>query len=205
MFFKRTQSIRFWVIYILVQNSFFFLSFFFVFCFAFFQFFVVNHHSAPLPPFPPSSTTIKKLSTALKPSRSLVHKKKFLQNTSDGCFCQKQSFADVLQKRALKSFAIFWIKMSLRHRCFPVNIAKFFTNSFLQNFSGVCFCIILKETRNSYFCVTPKNHQLCVFITLVKKAFKSSNFCNISNFHNGFVWNPSNVQRPLFERIARFF
>ena len=36
------------------------------------------------------------------------------------------------------------------------------------------------------------------------KTFKSSSFCNISNFYNGFVWNPSKVQRSLFERITRF-
>ena len=38
----------------------------------------------------------------------------------------------------------------------------------------------------------------------MKKTFKSSSFCNISNFHNGFVWNPSKVQWSLFERTAHF-
>ena len=42
---------------------------------------------------------------------------------------------------ALKNFAIFWIKKSLQHRCFPVNIAKFLKTAFLQNFSSGCFCI----------------------------------------------------------------
>ena len=32
---------------------------------------------------------------------------------------------------ALKIFAIFWIKRSLQHRCFPVNIAKFLRTAFL--------------------------------------------------------------------------
>ena len=38
----------------------------------------------------------------------------------------------------------------------------------------------------------------------MKKTSKGSSFCNISNFHYGFVWNPSKVQRSLFEQIARF-
>ena len=29
----------------------------------------------------------------------------------------------------------------------------------------------------------------------MKKTFKSSSFCNNSNFHNDFVWNPPKVQR----------
>ena len=101
-----------------------------------------------------------------------------------------------------------------------------------RNFISILFNSFLKETHDSYFCVTPpppppppsppqKNHRLmfvswkqsnalsqkkwlCVFITYVKKTFKSSSFCNISNFHNGFVWTPSKVQRSLFERIALF-
>ena len=67
---------------------------------------------------------------------------------------------------------------------------------------------VLRETRvNVCLMKIIKTHchkKLCVFITLMKKTFKSSSFCNISNFHNGFVWNPSKVQRSLFERIARF-
>ena len=50
-----------------------------------------------------------------------------------------------------------------------------------------------------------KKKKSCVFITKMKKSFKSSSFCDISNFYNGFVWNPSQVQRSLFERIVRFF
>ena len=38
-----------------------------------------------------------------------------------------------------------------------------------------------------------KIKELCVFITLVKKTFKRSSFCSISNFHNGFIWNSSKV------------
>ena len=38
----------------------------------------------------------------------------------------------------------------------------------------------------------------------MKKTFKSSRFCNISNFHYGFVSNPLKVQRSLFERITHF-
>ena len=45
---------------------------------------------------------------------------------------------------ALKNFAIFWIKKSLQHRSFLVNIAKFLRTAFLQNLSGGCFYITLK-------------------------------------------------------------
>ena len=51
---------------------------------------------------------------------------------------------------ALKNFAIFWIKKSLQHRRFPVNIAKFLKIDFLQNFSGCCFCIILKIIKQLF-------------------------------------------------------
>ena len=52
--------------------------------------------------------------------------------------------------RTLKNFAIFWIKESIQHRCFPVNIAKFFRTAFLQNFSGGCFCISLKVIKRLF-------------------------------------------------------
>ena len=91
----------------------------------------------------------------------------------------------------------------------------------------VVFCffdsvsLLLKETRNTYFCVTLRNHWLMFFSwkelksTVIKKVivcfhtFGEENFlkvaaCNIFNFLNGFVWNPSKVQRSLFERIVRF-
>ena len=54
----------------------------------------------------------------------------------------------------LKYFVIFWIKKSLQRRCFPMNIAKFFGATFLQNFSGSCSCIILKVFCSSYFAKT---------------------------------------------------
>ena len=38
----------------------------------------------------------------------------------------------------------------------------------------------------------------------MKKTFQSNSFCNIFNFHNSFVWNPSKVERSLFERVDRF-
>ena len=70
----------------------------------------------------------------------------------------------------------------------------------------------------SYFCATPKNHQLCLPHENIKKALstkkvivcfynlgeENSSFCNISNYHIDFVWNSSKVQRSLFQRIARF-
>ena len=57
----------------------------------------------------------------------------------------------------------------------------------------------LKEKCNSNFCVAPKNRpvkmikKFChkrsksAFITLVKRTFESSSFCNIFDLHNGFV------------------
>ena len=38
----------------------------------------------------------------------------------------------------------------------------------------------------------------------MKVTIKSSNFLNIFNFHNDFIWNPSKVQRSIFERIGHF-
>ena len=88
-----------------------------------------------------------------------------------------------------------------------------------NNFNISHLKLMLKETRNSYFYVTPKNHLLMFFYweilksTVTKKVivhpsvtktFKSSSFCNIFNFYNGFVWSPSKVQGSLFERITRF-
>ena len=35
---------------------------------------------------------------------------------------------------ALKNFEIFWIKKSLQHRCFPVNIVKYLKKSFFTEF-----------------------------------------------------------------------
>ena len=61
---------------------------------------------------------------------------------------------------------------------------------------NVCLMKILKGT------VTKK--WFCVLIIYMKKTFKSSSFWIISNFHNGFVWNPSKVQRLVFEWITRF-
>ena len=42
------------------------------------------------------------------------------------------------------------------------------------------------------------------FYNFCEKTFKNSTCCNISNFYDGFVWNPSKVQRWLAEQIARF-
>ena len=80
---------------------------------------------------------------------------------------------------------------------------------------------ILKETRCSYFCVTPKNFRLmsyenikkychrksnCMFLQLRRrKLFKSSSFCNISNFNNGFVWNPSNFKGQFLNELRVSF
>ena len=87
------------------------------------------------------------------------------------------------------------------------------------------FTIPLKEMYNSYFCITPKNHWL-IFVSW-KKILKSTitkkvdvYFYNLGRWRklskevaliifptsvsNGFIWNPSKVQKLLFERIAPF-
>ena len=98
--------------------------------------------------------------------------------------------------------------------CIPKYTAEHWTYSGLQYwelfFLG-CFCLIfqicwvLNEMCDLYFCVTAFHKKSnCVFITYMKKTFKSSSFSNISNFLNGVVWNPSKVQRSLFQRVARF-
>ena len=51
---------------------------------------------------------------------------------------------------ALENFAIFWIKKSLQHRCFHVNIAKILRTVYLQNFSCDCLCIILKVIKQLF-------------------------------------------------------
>ena len=51
---------------------------------------------------------------------------------------------------ALNIFVTFWIKKSLQHRSFPVNIAKSLRTSLLQDFSGGCFCIILKVIKQIF-------------------------------------------------------
>ena len=51
---------------------------------------------------------------------------------------------------ALKNFAIFRIKKSLQYWCFPLNIAKFLRTAFSENFSGGCFCIILKVIKQLF-------------------------------------------------------
>ena len=51
---------------------------------------------------------------------------------------------------ALKNFAIFCIKKSLIHRYFSVNIANFLRTSLIQNFSGGCFCDVLKVIKQLF-------------------------------------------------------
>ena len=47
--------------------------------------------------------------------------------------------------------------------------------SFIRAFS-ICITVPLKETRNSYFCVTPKNHRLMLSHENIKKhRHKKSN------------------------------
>ena len=77
---------------------------------------------------------------------------------------------------------------------FKGNMQFIFLCSPQKSSVNVCLMKMLKSTV--------MNKVIVFFITQVKKAFKSSSFCIISNFHNGFVSNPSKVQRSLFEQIA---
>ena len=65
---------------------------------------------------------------------------------------------------AQKNFTIFCIKKSLQHICFPVNIKKFLRAAFLKNFSGGCFCIILKVTKGTVMQIekAPIQDRLCI-------------------------------------------
>ena len=58
-----------------------------------------------------------------------------------------QMFFKIKKIGALKNSTTFWIKRSLPHRCFLVNIAKFLRTAFLQNFSGDCFCNFFKTIK----------------------------------------------------------
>ena len=88
---------------------------------------------------------------------------------------------------ALTNFTIFWIKKRLQHRCFSVNIAKFRT-AFLQNFSGGCFCILLKvikqpfrigaNVRTSY--ILSSQHVLEIYIAWSVKSWNRL-FINLSS------------------------
>ena len=51
---------------------------------------------------------------------------------------------------ALKNFALFWIKKTLQHRCFPVSIVKFLRTGYFQNFSSCWLCIILKVIKQLF-------------------------------------------------------
>ena len=51
---------------------------------------------------------------------------------------------------------------------------------------------------------TVTQNVIVCFYNLGEENFNSSSFCNISNFNNGFIWNPSKVQRSLFEWKVTF-
>ena len=69
--------------------------------------------------------------------------------------------------------------------------------------------VLLKEKCNSYCLmkilkrIVTKKINFFFFRLREENFFKSSGFCNISNFSNGLVWDPSKGQRSLFERIVR--
>ena len=58
--------------------------------------------------------------------------------------------SSLLQMVLCKDFAILWIKKSLQHRCFPENASNFLRTAILQNFSGGCFCILLKVIKQLF-------------------------------------------------------
>ena len=84
---------------------------------------------------------------------------------------QKQPFAAVFQNRCFKNFAIFtgkllcwslfliklqswrpaFIKKTLQHMCFPVNIAEFLRTALLKNKSAGCFCVYWKGCYSYWF------------------------------------------------------
>ena len=77
---------------------------------------------------------------------------------------------------ALNSFAIFWINKSLQYRYFPVNIAKFLKTPFLQNFSGGCFCIILKVIKQLFCKGYLKNINKCPSYDVLTIFFLNTSF-----------------------------
>ena len=88
-------------------------------------------------------------------------------------------------------------------RCFKMK------SNFNGNAQFLFLCNPQKSSVNAFLMKIIKKHchtrkWVYVFITLVKKTLKSSSFCNISNFHNAFVWCPSKVQSSVFEWIACF-
>ena len=57
-----------------------------------------------------------------------------------------------------------------------------------------------------FLCNPPKSSvNVCLMKTYVKKIFKSSSFCNISNFHNGFIWNPSRFKGHFLSELRISF
>ena len=77
-------------------------------------------------------------------------------------FCKKgilRNFAKITEKHLSQSFFFnkvagirpaTLLKKRLWHKCFPVNFAKFLKTHFLQNNSGDCFWIFMREPQNCY-------------------------------------------------------
>ena len=97
---------------------------------------------------------------------------------------------------AQKNFTIFCIKKSLQHICFPVNIKKFLRTAFLKNFSGGCFCIILKVTKGTVMQIekAPIQDRLCI-----SKASWKFRISTIYSFSIIYPWN-----LLFFEKVANF-
>ena len=146
----------------------------------------------------------------------------------DGIISRGQSFRANIKRKINYWLDVFYIWEFFLRGVFIFFVLFFFVVVVLFVFFVLFFCFVfflhfscfmssfITSVRGNaqFFYVTPQSHRLmcfsheksnCVFITLVKKTFKSSSFCNISNLHIGFIENPSKVQRSHFERIARFF
>ena len=86
-------------------------------------------------------------------------------------FCQKQSFADILQNRCYYKIRKFhWqstalephfneVQNRLQHRCFPVKFCKFLRISFLQNTSGGEGTSLIKILQFCHFNIFGINHR----------------------------------------------
>ena len=68
-----------------------------------------------------------------------------------------------------------FFKKRLRHRCFPVNFAKFLRTRFLQNTSGGCFCYfspfklksVLNQKLKAEFCFGDGQINVAIISTVI--------------------------------------
>ena len=102
------------------------------------------------------------------------------------------------QIKNIKGFSTSWITgmSSVKKRQLTGNVQFIFFCKPPKSLVNVCLRKILKSTVTKTV--------IKYFHNFGEETLKSSSFCNISNFNNGLVWNPSKVQRSLYEGVARF-